>query len=288
MVEKFVQTRCACRNLNHSRSTRRQMDSLPVELISRIFINTLPPELDDPRYRIDELTPTQAAISCVCHQWDHIAKSTPEMWTFIVLSNRTKSHDSMRKRLELSGALPLNVSIRLSREETDNEYWGNPEVWENESFYEMHTLLLEKLARWKTLRVEATVNVPSELRQRIPFELPNVVGLSLHVVVLGYVPPDDMDSRGPFISAPRLTFCSSYSPVGGSESALLTNCYVDYFSVGDLPLNVLSTLGGIPHIWYRLPRIRNSFESFLMEGTRCNFVKTMSANRGSSSRDRLR
>ncbi|KIO29837.1 hypothetical protein M407DRAFT_21090 [Tulasnella calospora MUT 4182] len=77
----------------------------------------------------------------------------------------------------------------------------------------MHALLVEEVLRWKSLRVEATVDLPSELRQWIPSELPNIAGLSLHLVVLGYVPQDDMDSRGPFISAPRLTFCASDSPV---------------------------------------------------------------------------
>ncbi|KAG8916174.1 hypothetical protein FRC01_003317, partial [Tulasnella sp. 417] len=163
------------------------MDSLPVELLSRIFINALPPELDDVRHPVHNSSPVQAVISSVCQQWNQIAESTPGLWTFIILSNTARSQDVMKKRLELSGNLPLNVSMRLLRREPDRgDYYGSwRKVSNDQSFFQMHALLVEQVSRWETLRVEATVALPSMLREWIPPELPNVVGLSLRLEVLG-------------------------------------------------------------------------------------------------------
>ncbi|KIO29842.1 hypothetical protein M407DRAFT_21095 [Tulasnella calospora MUT 4182] len=177
------------------------MDSLPVELLSRIFINVLPPHLDDPRYEVEDPGPAQASICCVCQRWNQVAKSTPSLWTFIKIWNRIRSHDVMKRRLELSGNLPLNVMMWLCQDQDE------------EQFSEIHALLAEQFSRWNTLRVKATVDVPSALQQWVPSVLPNVVGLSLSIEVLEEVSVDDMDSREPFISAPHLTFCSSDSPV---------------------------------------------------------------------------
>ncbi|KAG8909289.1 hypothetical protein FRC01_007026, partial [Tulasnella sp. 417] len=107
-----------------------------------------------------------------------IAESTPGLWTFIILSNKAISQDAMKRRLELSGNLPLNVSMRLLRKEPDNEYMAylghNVSNSNDQSFCQMHALLVDQVSRWKTLRVEATVEVPSKIRQWIPSELPNV------------------------------------------------------------------------------------------------------------------
>ncbi|KAG8961456.1 hypothetical protein FRC00_012178 [Tulasnella sp. 408] len=135
----------------------------------------------------------------------------------------------MKRRLELSGSSPLDISIRLSRDEEEEDYWDNFEDWDDfaesdddeewnkalewanakESFYETHALLVKQVSRWNTLRVEATVGVPSELRWWIPSQLPNVVGLSLgfvaHHLATG-------SQKKPFISAPLLSFCASDSP----------------------------------------------------------------------------
>ncbi|KAG8925108.1 hypothetical protein FRC01_010667, partial [Tulasnella sp. 417] len=165
------------------------MDSLPVELLSRIFINALPPELDDVRHPVHNFSPVQATISCVCQQWNQIAESTPGLWTFIILSNAATSQAQavMKRRLELSGNLPLNVSMRLLRREPDRgDYYGSwRKVSNDQSFLQMHALLVEQVSRWETLRVEATVALPSMLREWIPPELPNVAGLSLRLEVLG-------------------------------------------------------------------------------------------------------
>ncbi|KAG8957337.1 hypothetical protein FRC00_004125 [Tulasnella sp. 408] len=192
------------------------MDSLPIELLSRIFTYVLPPNLDDARYQVEDPPEVQATISCVCQRWNQIAESTPELWTFIRLSRKTRSKDVVKRRLALSGNLPLNVSIRVTGREPRFEDWGDAN---NESFQEMHALLLKEVVRWKTLRVESRMRTPSDLRKWIPSELPNVVGLSLSLFA-GYIPPNDMNSRRPFISAPRLTCYSSDSPV----PSFLTYC----------------------------------------------------------------
>ncbi|KIO29841.1 hypothetical protein M407DRAFT_21094 [Tulasnella calospora MUT 4182] len=104
-----------------------------------------------------------------------------------------------KRSLELSGNLPLNVSIRLLQLTDETE----------ESFYEMHALLVEQVFRWKTLRVSSMVGLPPELRQWIPSELPSVVSLTLSIVVLEHVAANDTVALEPFISAPHLTFCAS-------------------------------------------------------------------------------
>ncbi|KAG8898625.1 hypothetical protein FRC00_002552, partial [Tulasnella sp. 408] len=143
------------------------MDSLPTELLSLIFINVLPPYLDDARYYLfDDPAPLHALISCVCQRWNRIAKSTPRLWTFIKVSNKAKSHDAMKRRLELSVVSPLDISIRLSRNEDEDDYWSDfedrddfaePDLdeelnkqleWANakDSFYETHALLVKQVS----------------------------------------------------------------------------------------------------------------------------------------------
>ncbi|KAG9048504.1 hypothetical protein FS837_012694 [Tulasnella sp. UAMH 9824] len=201
------------------------MDSLPTELLSLIFINVLPSYLDDAHYYLfDDPAPLQALISCVCQQWNRIAKSTPGLWTFIGVSNKARSHDAMKRRLELSGSSPLNVYIRLSRTKDEEDYWDDfagsddDEEWNKalewadakDSYYETHALLVKQVSRWNTLRVEAVVGVPSELRRWIPSQLPNVVGLSLGSIAHHLA---SESQKKPFISAPRLNFCASDSPI---------------------------------------------------------------------------
>lgn len=198
------------------------MDALPTELFSRIFINVLPPDLDDARYQVDDPAPVQVAISCVCQRWNQIAESTPALWTFITLSNKTSSQHTMKRRLALSGNLPLNVSMRLTRvsgmdSDTEERMWGD-----YESLNEMHTLLVEQVIRWKTLRVKVSANRFFRLRRWIPFELPNVWGLSLTFSLNVNIVHNEGDLYTAFISAPRLTFCSSDGYVGNSERAVLT------------------------------------------------------------------
>ncbi|KAG8925109.1 hypothetical protein FRC01_010668, partial [Tulasnella sp. 417] len=124
------------------------MDSLPVELLSRIFTNALPPEIDDLRYSVYNPSQPQTAISCVCNWWNQIAKSTPGLWTYIVLSNRAISQDPMKRRLELSGNLPLKVSMQLLQKEVyeGSEYadWGHIEVSSDPVFYQLHASLVEQ------------------------------------------------------------------------------------------------------------------------------------------------
>lgn len=113
----------------------------------------------------------------------------------------------------MSGKLPITVSVRLSCDVDENGYRDKG----HGSFYEMHALLVEQVLRWKTLSVQGVVEVPSEIRRWIPSELPNVLGLFLSISVLEGVSENDTSSREPFISAPRLTFCASDSPVSDSK-----------------------------------------------------------------------
>ncbi|KAG8912550.1 hypothetical protein FRC01_005042 [Tulasnella sp. 417] len=188
------------------------MDSLPVELLSKIFINVLPPTLDDVRHPVDDPTQAQAALSGVCQRWNQIAEWTPELWTFIILSTRSSSHYAMKRRLGLSGSLPLNVSMRLSRQRFGQAYLAHLKPSDDQSSYEMHTLLVEQVLRWKTLRIQANILAFSDLRHWIPSELPNAIELSLSVEVTGYFFEDHPGQNEPFISAPRLTICVSNSP----------------------------------------------------------------------------
>ncbi|KAG8925110.1 hypothetical protein FRC01_010669, partial [Tulasnella sp. 417] len=128
------------------------MDFLPVELLSRIFTNALPPHLDDARYQVDDPGSIQASICCVCQRWNQVAKSTPKLWTFIKIWNRIRSHEVMKRRLELSGNLPLDVMLGLCQDQDEEE------------FSEIHALLVGQVSRWNTLRVKATVDVPSALQ----------------------------------------------------------------------------------------------------------------------------
>ncbi|KAG9016003.1 hypothetical protein FRB90_003862 [Tulasnella sp. 427] len=193
------------------------MESLPVELLSRIFVHVLPPHLDNPRHHAFDPARYHALICCVCQRWNQIAKATPELWTFIKVSYRAGSHDAMKRRLELSGELPLDISMRLLQDEDG---------------LSIETLapLLDQLPRWRSLRVDATVEAPSALRLWIPSELPNVEEMSLAVEVIEEVLEDDAESREPFISAPRLTFFSSNSPVHFS----MTHCPLvqEYWCMG--------------------------------------------------------
>ncbi|KIO29836.1 hypothetical protein M407DRAFT_21089 [Tulasnella calospora MUT 4182] len=187
------------------------MDSLPLELLSWIFINVLPPHLDDARHRVGDPAQVHVAISSVCQLWNQVAKSTPRLWTFIKISNQTSSHHAMKRRLELSGKLPLNVLIMFSR-----GGWGDLVEPDEVSFYEILALLVGQVRRWSTLRLEAYVESPSTIRRLVPSDLPNVVDLSLSIdfqFQWQEVSEDDINPREPFISAPRLTFFSTDSPV---------------------------------------------------------------------------
>ncbi|KAG9048505.1 hypothetical protein FS837_012695 [Tulasnella sp. UAMH 9824] len=234
------------------------MDSLPIELLSRIFTNLLPPNVDDALYQVDDPPEVQATISCVCQRWNQIAESTPELWTFVRLSRRTRSKDVVKRRLALSGNLPLHVSIRVAGWEPRLAIDDLGDA-SNESFQEMHALLVEQVVRWRTLRVESRMGVPSELRQWIPSELPNVVGLSLSLLAHKYAHPNDMESRGPFISAPCLTFCCSDSPVSFpfTYCPLLKEYHVSGIGLKEMvyPLTISLWRAVVAYLFEKCPRL---------------------------------
>ncbi|KAG8896868.1 hypothetical protein FRC00_005152 [Tulasnella sp. 408] len=119
----------------------------------------------------------------------------------------------MKRRLVLSRALPLNVWLRVCANEALGESFHEIRDLDDESFREMHVLIMEQISRRETFKVQAIVGRPSKLWQWIPSSLPNLVTLSLRVEVLDYVTQDEMDSQGQFISASNLTFCYPDSPV---------------------------------------------------------------------------
>ncbi|KAF4612155.1 hypothetical protein D9613_004501 [Agrocybe pediades] len=101
---------------------------LPVEVLSKIFFACFSDKVNDddwqPHHR-DHVVPLK--IGAVCLTWRHVAWSSPELWTCVVLSRRLNSsphvcnqYDLMQGWISRSGALPLTVYVYEVEEEGQN------------------------------------------------------------------------------------------------------------------------------------------------------------------------
>ncbi|KAF4611794.1 hypothetical protein D9613_004472 [Agrocybe pediades] len=104
---------------------------LPVEVLSRIFKACFPDNTND--ITDDDWEPGHKhvaiplRIGAVCRTWRHIAWSSPELWTGVLLSRRFNSssrvcdqYGIIKEWISRSGALPLNVYVYEEEDEAED------------------------------------------------------------------------------------------------------------------------------------------------------------------------
>lgn len=90
------------------------LNQLPPELLALIFSWSL----SQPRKSSDK--PTRIAqeierLQLVCHYWNDVAVSTPELWARVISSSRFHSAKSLRTLMDRSGSLPISLFVPLRR-----------------------------------------------------------------------------------------------------------------------------------------------------------------------------
>jgi len=146
---------------------------IPVEVVSRIFesyIEAADDEVDDTHIPKDPahghhdqplegymrsgkaLAKSLTTLTSVCSNWQHIARTTPSLWTSIVIpidGDMTSSGQSMPEMVEAwlgrSGGLPVNITIY----EVDEYIISKP------SIKPIVELVLKYITRWSSLRVHS-------------------------------------------------------------------------------------------------------------------------------------
>ncbi|KAG8944221.1 hypothetical protein FRC04_002088 [Tulasnella sp. 424] len=194
------------------------MEQFPLELVSEIFIHSLPIPTRYYYGYYDDPAPMHSKICSVSRLWNQIAISTPELWTYIKFDVARNSHSVMKRRTDLSKSRPLDIAISLE----------GPEDWDDEDLNPGKERLLEQDAfkavrdeawRWNSLKVEGFLFAPIELRLWVPQFLPMLSELSLSA---GCVEPSEgIEESKLFFSVPQLTCCFTDQP---SLLALIQNC----------------------------------------------------------------
>ncbi|KAG8944231.1 hypothetical protein FRC04_002098 [Tulasnella sp. 424] len=193
------------------------MDSLPTELLSIIFMNTLTTSKTKFLHDSDRSGFAHALICSMCRRWNEVALSTPGFWSQITISSDTSCHDAMKRRLRLSQQSKLDIHVRLS--------WL---VGVSESFREVHSLLVKAIGRWRNLSLEGIIDGIQDIAVWIPSLLPHVADINFRVMEADYAA-----AKGDLvISAPRLSRCT----LSSRSKIFLQDCDVirEYSTTGDI------------------------------------------------------
>jgi len=89
--------------------TIAQIDQLPPEMLVAIFTHLSKQERDPPGHKALHFVQDLVSVTHVCRSWRQVAIAAPELWTEITMANP----DAVKAFLERSGAVPLNVGLRL-------------------------------------------------------------------------------------------------------------------------------------------------------------------------------
>ncbi|KAG8942871.1 hypothetical protein FRC04_003446 [Tulasnella sp. 424] len=140
------------------------INDLPPELLSTIFSiifklseGTLP---EPTRRRSHELLD----ILLVCWHWNYTARATPGLWTTMYITNEPGAVQRVRRYLESSGDLPLDVVISSTN--------GDEQVQEAEAALQM---LSNHSTRWRSLSTSLTT---TKLNGSLGMTLPHLSSFS--------------------------------------------------------------------------------------------------------------
>lgn len=173
------------------------IESLPLELLSTIFINSLPP-VDCHNLRSSHVTTrfTIHYIGLVCRTWRDMTIRTPELWTDITIEDLSIFE---RTQLWLNRAVdrPLHIAIFIDD--------GGP----YEEMERCLELVCSKGDQWSTLAVTGRPIYGEDIETFLPKSLPNLAEVSITNWL------DTVDFT-PFNSAPKLQRVT----LGGSGSGM--------------------------------------------------------------------
>ncbi|KAJ6512589.1 hypothetical protein C8R45DRAFT_1087737 [Mycena sanguinolenta] len=117
------------------------LTKLPNEMVSEIFVQTLPPYPICPAL-LGRTSPTSLAL--ICRKWREIALATPELWRAIRASDLSSLHRSESEVwAKRSGSFPLSINIQMHMSQ------------------EISPELLDRCTRWEHLTL--SVNTPAIL-----------------------------------------------------------------------------------------------------------------------------
>lgn len=182
------------------------MNKLSPEIISIIFIHSLP--IPGRHYYEPGGDPAalHSKICSVSQFWNQVALSTPQLWTYIEFDVGRRSHAVMRRRVGLSKSQPLTVAFLLE----------GPGEWDVDALISAKRRLVEEEAlqvardeawRWSSLKIKGFLAAPSELWIWAPQPLPMLLEFNLCV---GYEDQsEELDKSRPFLFSRELTCCYS-------------------------------------------------------------------------------
>ncbi|KAG8906841.1 hypothetical protein FRC01_007882 [Tulasnella sp. 417] len=132
-----------------------------MEVLSHVLFFAIP----RPGYQ-DQFVPKmtnkpQATLSLVCRYWQQAIIKTPQIWSYIHLSEET-TEQTLRRRIELSSREPLDIRVDVGDDEDSSD-----------TLSDLYDSLLTTVDRWRSFVFQGTVEYSA--RRWIPHLLPNVV-----------------------------------------------------------------------------------------------------------------
>ncbi|KAG8891438.1 hypothetical protein FRC00_013669, partial [Tulasnella sp. 408] len=149
------------------------MENLPIEVLSHVFIFTVPRHDYREQYVSETTNKPHASLSLVCRYWEQVVLKTPQMWSYIHLS-RESTKQTLRRRIELSSREPLDVRLNVGYDS---------DVDSSTTFPGYYQILLETIDRWRSFVFQGIVPFPHSPMQWIPELLPNVVEAAYYGLV---------------------------------------------------------------------------------------------------------
>ncbi|KAG8902452.1 hypothetical protein FRC01_009574 [Tulasnella sp. 417] len=153
------------------------MENLPPEVLSHVFTFAIPRHGYQEHYVPEMTNQPQAELSLVCRYWEQVVTKTPQVWSYIHLS-QTTTEQTLRRRIELSSREPLDVRVDVGDDaDVDDSY----------IFPDLYNILLPTIDRWRSFVFRGIVPSHRSLKRWIPKRLPNVVEAAYY----GLVEDDD-------------------------------------------------------------------------------------------------
>ncbi|KAG8967980.1 hypothetical protein FRC05_001690 [Tulasnella sp. 425] len=159
------------------------MENLPTELLSHVFALTIPRDSYRDQFARESNNKLQATLPPVCRYWEQVVVTTPQVWSYIHLSEET-TEETLRRRLDLSGSERLDVRLNVG---------DNADADVDDSIGELYSILLGCVDRWRSFVIQGIVVLNRDLKYWIPKLLPNVVEAAYYILV-----EDDMEGLNLF------------------------------------------------------------------------------------------
>ncbi|KAG8973144.1 hypothetical protein FRB90_009986, partial [Tulasnella sp. 427] len=150
------------------------MERLPAELVSRVLVWASWRDNYRLHYTAEATGSNKdnGTYSLVCRYWEQAVVNTPQLWSYIHLSQRT-TEQTLRRRLKLSKGVELDVRVNVG-------YDCN--IHRSKTFPVLHDILVETIDWWRSFAFEGILYSDS-INRWIPSNLPNVVEAAYHGLV---------------------------------------------------------------------------------------------------------